>query len=333
MGTANIKDVAARAGVSVGTVSNVLNDSPRVAPESAKRVRAAIADLGYVRNDAARQLRAGRSNNVGLIVPDARNPFFADVALGAEEAASGRGLSVLTGNVDGNADREAMYLGLFEEQRAYGVLISPLRNVEPRLEALHDRGIPVVQVDRVARGERISSVSVDDVVGGRLAIEHLLGRGRRRIAFIGGPAGIRQVEDRHRGAVTGLAATPGARLERIDTGAQTVLEGRRAGERLRARPPRRRPDAVFAANDLLALGALQALVMAGDIRVPEDIAVIGYDDIDFAASAVVPLTSVRQPARTIGARALELLLTEGEDPGVGAQQIVYQPELVVRESS
>ncbi len=332
MSAVSIRDVAIRAGVSVGTVSNVLNRADKVSPAAAQRVLAAIEELGYVRNDAARQLRAGRSTSVGLIVLDVRNPFFTDVARGAEDAASLAGLSVLVGNSDENIARESAYLDLFEEQRVHGVLISPFGDVTPRLARLRSRGIPAVLVDRLSADRAFSSVSVDDVAGGRLAVEHLIDAGRSRIAFVGGPMEIRQVSDRLEGARQAVAAGR-ASLEVLTTAALTVLEGRLVGQELLARPAAERPDAVFAANDLVAMGLLQALVMNGTLLVPGDIALIGFDDIDFASAAVVPLSSVRQPSQLIGETALRILLEEAADPDLAPQQVVFQPELVVRAST
>ena len=328
---ASIRDVAQRAGVSVGTVSNVLNDSPRVSADATARVRAAIAELGYVRNEAARQLRAGRSSSVGLVVLDVRNPFFTDVARGAEDEAAKLGLSVILGNSDEDERRESAYLDLFEEQRVHGILISPYGDIEPRLAELRRRGTPVVLVDRESRDSGVSSVSVDDTAGGRLAIAHLLSTGRRRIAFAGGPLGVRQIADRLVGARQAIDEVEGASLEVIETSGLTVLEGRRVGEELVARGAR--PDAVFAANDLVAVGLLQALVMSGALGVPEDVALIGFDDIDFASATVVPLTSIRQPRHEIGATALRILREEAAEPELPPRRIVFQPELVVRAST
>src|ERR1700712_2754430 len=196
MAATSIRDVAERAGVSVGTVSNVLNNPTRVSPISVERVLAAIEQLGYVRNDAARQLRAGRSTTIGLVVLDVSNPFFTDIARGAEDEAALHRLSVILGNSDENPEREAAYLDLFEEQRVHGVLISPFGDVAARLARLRERGTPAVLVDRIDSDDRVSSVSVDDVAGGRLAAQHLLDTGRRRIAFAGGPFGIWQMADR-----------------------------------------------------------------------------------------------------------------------------------------
>ncbi|TFC63983.1 LacI family DNA-binding transcriptional regulator [Cryobacterium sp. TMT2-4] len=330
----SVREVAATAGVSVGTVSNVLNRPDKVSATTAERVQAAIAQLGFVRNDAARQLRAGRSRSIGLVVLDVANPFFTDVARGAEDRAAEEGLTVLLGNSDENPGRQSAYLDLFEEQRVHGVLISPLGDVDDRLSRLRARGTPTVLVDSEIADRSFSSVAVDDVAGGYLAASHLAAIGRTRIAFVGGPHSIRQVVDRLEGARKAVAEHPGVVLETIDTDSLSVLQGRSVGEQLLARPAGKRPDAVFAANDLLAIGVLQALNMLGDVRVPRDIALIGYDDIAFASAAVVPLSSIRQPSALIGYTAVHLLLREaegGED--FEHEQIQFQPELIVREST
>ncbi|MFC5929956.1 LacI family transcriptional regulator [Cryobacterium melibiosiphilum] len=330
----SVKDVAVAAGVSVGTVSNVLNRPDKVSADTVARVQAAIADLGFVRNDAARQLRAGRSRSIGLVVLDVGNPFFTDVARGAENRAAESGLAVLLGNSDENVEREGTYLDLFEEQRVLGVLVTPVGDVADRLTRLRLRGTPTVLVDRQTDDLNFSSVAVDDVAGGRLAASHLIEGGRSRLAFVGGPASIRQVGDRLQGARAAVAEHPGVSLEVIDTESLSVLQGRVAGEGIRARPAAERPDAVFAANDLLAMGVLQALNMQGDVHVPRDVALIGYDDIAFASAAVVPLSSIRQPSVLIGYTALDLLLREADGgPGFAHEHIVFDPELVVRDST
>ncbi|MBT1632172.1 MULTISPECIES: LacI family DNA-binding transcriptional regulator [Curtobacterium] len=329
----SVREVAALAGVSLGTVSNVLNRPDKVAPGTVERVQSAIATLGFVRNDSARQLRAGRSSTVGLIVLDGGNPFFTDVARGAEDAAMDNGLAVLIGNSDESTDRERTYVDLFEERRVAGLLISPAGDDLSRLARLRDQGTAVVLVDRRADDEHFASVSVDDIAGGRIAVEHLAAIGRTHIAFVGGPFGIRQVADRHAGALAAAQAA-GIRLEALPTTSLSVLEGRRIGEAIQARPAAERPDAVFAANDLLAVGLEQAFIMRGTIAVPEQIAIVGYDDIAFAESAVVPLTSVRQPAQDLGRRAIELLtkqVEQGQD--IDLEHVEFTPELVVRQSS
>lgn len=329
----SIKDVASQAGVSVGTVSNVLNHPARVSPNTVEKVEKAIESLGFVRNDVARQLRAGKSKTVALLVLDAANPFFADLAKGAEARASDIGLSVITGNSAESAEREAHYLDLFEEQRVRGVLISPFGKVERRLVALRDFGIPSVLVDRPSPDASFSSVSVDDVAGGRIAVEHLIASGRKRIGFVGGSLEVPQVRDRLAGAQQASMASGKSQIKVFETRATTVLEGRRIGKNIGEMTRGACPDALFAANDLVAIGIIQGLLAAGRFTVPDDIALIGYDDIDFAASAIVPLTSIRQPSHLMGETALEILEAEALNSGSLPRAVQFQPELVVRSSA
>lgn len=327
-----VKDVAAAAGVSVGTVSNVLNQPERVSAKTVERVQRVIQELGFVRNDAARQLRAGRSRSIGLVVPDIGNPFFAEVVRGAEDRAADAGMTVLLGNSDERDERQLAHLELFQEQRVNGVLLTPATDDLTAVHRFAAGGMPVVLVDREVEEGVLPSVSVDDVEGGRLAAEHLLSSGRRRLAFVGGPQSVQQVADRLRGVRLAVAAHPDATLEVFEQSALTVLQGRAAGEAIAARPADSRPDAVFAANDLLAVGLLQAFSFGSGIRVPEDIAMVGYDDIDFASATVVPLSSVRQPARLLGWTGVDLLLKE-LDGVEHDRRVRFQPELIVRESS
>ena len=178
----------ARAGVSVGTVSNVLNRPDEVSADSVDRVSRAIEELGYVRNDAARKLRAGVSTTVGFVVLDGQNPFYNDVVRGAEDEAPVTASRCSTATPTRISARERLYLDLFEEQQVRGVLIAPYGDITARLQRLRARGIAAVLVDRFSGDGRFSSVSVDSVVGGRMAVEHLIERGRRRIAFVGGPS-------------------------------------------------------------------------------------------------------------------------------------------------
>jgi LacI family transcriptional regulator, galactose operon repressor len=326
-----IKDVARQAGVSIGTVSNVVNRPHVVAAATRSRVLSVIEELGYVRDESARQLRAGRSRIIALLVLDLGNPFFVDVARGAEEAAHHEGLNVITGNSGQRLDTEASYLSMLAEQRVRGVLLSPVDTSGEALQTFRRSGIPYVFVDRKIPAIQASSVSVDDVAGGALAARHLMETGHRRIAFVNGPSILTQCRDREAGV---RSAVSGANVELsvLETAALDVASGRDAGARLLGMSPR--PTAVFCANDLLALGLLQAMVAAG-VRVPAEMAIIGYDDIEFAGAAAVPLTSVRQPAKRLGRTAAELLIAEtaGRDEPVEHQEVVFTPELVVREST
>lgn len=332
---ASIRDVASLAGVSVGTVSNVLNHPDRVSPGTRERVTSAVEKLGFVRNESARQLRAGTSGMIGLVVLDAGNPFFTDVAFGAEEVITDAGYSLMLANSGEDPDREARHLDLFERIRAEGVLVSPVDAGGAALARLRERGVPVVLVDRGTELTHECSVAVDDVAGGRLATTHLLEQGHQRIAVIGGPESLRQVTERRAGAqeaVAGFADGNGrwARLELVPTTALTIAEGRRVGAELAARSDAERPTGLFALNDLLALGLLQSLTLAG-LRVPEDVAIVGYDDISGSDHYLPPLTTVRQPLDEVGRRAIEVLLAviDGQRPAA----VLSRPELVVRESS
>ena len=333
-GTTSVKQVAQRAGVSLGTVSNVLNRPERVGADTRRRVLQAIEDLGFVRNEAARQLRAGRSRTIGLVVLDVGNPFFTDIAAGVEQAAARAGLSLVLCNSADDSAREAHYLGVLEEQRAFGVLLSPVGGVTPLVASLRKRGTPTVLVDRHA-SRSVCSVSVDDVVGGELAVSHLAGLGHRRIAFVGGPLTFKQVADRLAGARQAVQAAdlaPSA-LTVVPTTALTVAQGRAAGSVIADERADRRPTAVFCANDLLALGVLQEMTRRR-LAVPDDVAIVGYDDIEFAAAAAVPLSSVRQPRAQLGEAATNLLVDEATAPDHHRhRQVVFAPDLVVRAST
>jgi LacI family transcriptional regulator len=331
----SIREVAAHAGVSVGTVSNVLNRPDIVASSTRRRVLAAIDALGFVRNESARQLRAGRSRMIGLVVLDVANPFFTDVARGVEDEASESGIAVIMCNSDEQLTRESAYLELLEQQRVQGILITPVSDDDSGLAQVQARGTPVILVDRRSPSGNQCSVAVDDVLGGDLAVSHLIAAGHERIAFAGGPVSLQQVADRREGALRALrrAGASAAELMLIDTAALNVAAGKAAGSAIAQSASADRPTAVFCANDLVAFGLLQEMTQSG-IRVPEDIAIVGYDDIDFAAAAAVPLSSVRQPRHQIGRTAAQLLLEEAyESEAHKHRQVIFQPELVIRRSS
>ncbi|SDN50255.1 LacI family DNA-binding transcriptional regulator [Actinacidiphila guanduensis] len=330
-----IKEVARQAGVSVGTVSNVINRPETVAEETRTRVQSVIARLHYVRSESARQLRAGASRLMALLVLDMGNPFFVAVASGAERAARQAGLVVMVCNSAQSVSEEMDYLSLFAEHRVRGVLVTPADPTGRSLDVLRGQNIPFVLVDRVGGLDDTGcSVSVDDVAGGRLAARHLVAAGHRAVVYVGGPPELPQVRDRRAGVLAALAEAglPAEALIDVTAERLDVAAGRDAGARLLGLSPR--PTAVFCANDLLALGVLQALFAAG-VGVPDEIALVGYDDIEFAAAAAVPLTSVRQPAVAMGRLAAEMLMDEtGPDAGRHEhRQVVLQPELVVRGSS
>lgn len=331
--TVGIREVAAHAGVSVGTVSNVLNKPDIVSAGTLERVLQVMDELGFVRNDLARQLKMGGGTTLGMIVLNVANPFFGDLAHACEAAAEELGHTLILGSSDQLVGREDRYIDLFEQQRVRGMLIAPMAGPTSRIDRLALRGMPVVLFDVNASLGDYCSVALDGSAGGYLAAMHLIETGRRRIAFVGGPR--QQIEDRWRGVQRAVDEMGGVSLEYVDTADQTILEGRRIGEQISARPVSDRPDAVFGANDLLALGVMQALVLAPRIDVPRDIAIVGYDDIDYAASAIVPLTSVRQPIEVLAHEAVRLVLAAAaeQDDGHEHEHLLLSPTLIVRDSS
>ena len=332
--TVGIKEVAAHAGVSPGTVSNVLNRPERVAEATRIRVERAIRELGFVRNGSASTLRAGHSSTIGLMVLDLANPFFTDVARGVEDVASERGYAVILSSSGESDEREQRNLRVFAEQRVRGVLLTPVGDDGEAADPLRERGVPVVLLDHPTPRTNQCSVAVDDVAGGELAVTELLRGGARTLAFITGPSVLRQCADRRRGALRALRTAGIGReaMREITVGAMNARSGQEAARRLlESGAPL--PDAIFCANDLLALGVLRVLLQAG-LKVPDDVALIGYDDIEFSAAAAVPLSSIRQPTYQLGRIATELLLEECDrTAGHAHQQVMFQPELVVRESS
>lgn len=328
-----IKDVAAAAGVSLGTVSNVLNRPEVVSEAMRTKVQAAIDELGFVRNGSASRLRLNQSKLIGLVVLDIGNPYFAEVVRGAEEVAEGLGYTVMLCNSDGIAQREQRHVGFLEEQRVAGLLITPTSPAfaKDRLDGLRARGVDVVLVDEPATKDDRCSVAVDDVAGGELAGQHLLDGKRRSVVYLTGPSTIRQAADREAGLRKAIDQHPDAADIKLNVVRVATMNGR-TGYGATAEILSHDPDAVFGANDLLALGVMRGLLEAG-IRVPEDIALVGYDDIEFASIAAVPLTSIRQPALQIGRSSARLLLEECTTDDHAHQQVTFRPELIVRETS
>lgn len=326
----SLRDVAKAAHVSVGTVSNVLNKPEIVAPATLSRVRATIKELGFVPNGFARHLRSGNSCTLGLVVPDVSNPFFTEVARGVEDAASKRDYAVFLCNSDESTIKEDRYINVLIEQQVRGVLITPADTKADRLDAMRERGIAVTLLDREIKGQKQCSVAVDDINGGQIAIEYLALLGHKNIAFVCGPESIPQVSDRGAG-VAKAAKVANVNIETIRVSLMNTIQGEEAANKILALT--RRPTAIFCANDLLALGVIRIL-RANKVKVPEQVSVLGYDNIEFAASAGIPLSSIAQPAYQMGVTAANLLLDECEGGDEHRhQQIRFQPQLVERAST
>lgn len=322
--------MARRAGVSQGTVSHVLNHPERVRPTRRESVEKAIRELGFVRHEAARHLRSGQSTTLGLVLLDAWNPGFQDMARGVEETATDGGWNVLLSNSARDLTRERTYLQLFSEARVAGLIVIPHDEYADNLHQIRADGVPVVVVDRAETGQEGLSIAVDDIAGGRLAARHLLDLGHRRIAFVGDHTAATPVHDRLTG-VRQAVAEAGAELEVLSCNL-TMEAGREIGERLARRTPSKRPTAVTAAIDLVAIGVLHALQQRG-LRVPDDLSLLGYDDIPFARELTVPLTTVRRPHHEMGVAAAGLLTSTiaGREPA--ERHLTFQPALVVRSST
>ncbi len=325
---ASIKDVARLAGVSVGTVSNVLNRPDFVAEVTRQRVQAAIEELDFVRNATARQLRAGQSQTVGAVVLDLGNPFYTGLARGLEDRLADVDHLLMLCSSDEDEAREGRYLRLLAEQGVRGIVITPFQSTQQRLDEIRALQIPVVLLDTHA--DAMPCVSVDNVEGARLAVDHLLEQGHRRIGLINGPSQIQQCQDRSAGArlaVMQRNLDPAEVLVEVQRTEMTPDAGVEAIQALLADSDHR-PTGVFCVNDAVALGVLRGL-RSLDIDVPTDMAVVGYDDVAFARELRVPLTSVRQPMHDMGWYAADLLLSS---PGE-VKHIRFLPELIVRGSS
>lgn len=331
---ASIVDVARRAGVSVGSVSNVLNRPEAVSRGTRERVESAIAELSFVRNGVARQLRAGTITTVGTIVLDLRNPYFTELTRGVEDRLALDDHTLMVASSDDDAERERRYLRLFEEHGVMGLLVVPSSAGTAHLEALRRRGVDVVLLDAPSTTPGLSSVSVDDEVGGACVGRHLLELGHDRITFLNGAHTIRQCVQRLTGlrrAVEEAGLDPDAVVREVRLPSLDARGGDALVRQLVEASAGRPPTAVFCVNDLVAIGVQRALRHLGGTALLSSVAVVGYDDIDVASELAVPLTSVRRPALEMGYRAADLLLAGSSGPR--EEHVVFQPELVVRSSS
>lgn len=331
--TVTVKDVAARAGVSIGTVSNVVNRPEKVSAATVRRVQEAIRKLGWTPHQGAQQLGGGRSAAVGVVV-GRLSPHTIEVLDGVQEAFEDSGLVVQVMISEQEPEREISSVELFEQQRARGILLSPAQDYQPHLQRLRQLDIPLVLFGLASTIPDLCSVSGDDVAGGRLAAAHLVERGHRHLAVVGGTASTQQVQDRIAGARSAVGA--GARLDVIRTTEYDTRAGLAAADHLAGLPAGQRPTAVFAINDSIALGVQRGLQAAG-LDVPGDVAVIGYDDSDIAQTAPVSLTTIRVSNERLGRWAARLLLEELTVAGEAARhqhrQRRLEPKLIIRDST
>jgi LacI family transcriptional regulator len=330
---ASIRQVAAEAGVSMSTVSNVLNNPHVVSGHTRRRVEEAMATVGYVPNSAARQLRGAPSMTAGCLVLDTANPFFAAVARGIEDRLAEESCMLVVCSTDVRAEREKRYLHMLEQLGVRGILLAPVSSDLDAAVEVGRRGTPVVLVDHPRGGLATCAAAVDNVRGGELAAEHLLGLGHRRIAVLTSTSAVRSLADRAHGfrrAIVAAGLEPDTALIAVPlTPPVDVETAERAVAHALAASPR--PTAVVCFNDMTAVGAMGGLRAAG-VNVPGQMSVLGYDDLVFAAQLAPALTTIRQPTYDLGRAAAELLLAEGT-PGHRHREVLFTPELVVRQST
>lgn len=329
----SMADVARHAGVALGTVSNVLNAPEKVSEKTRQRVLDSVKTLGFVRNQVARTLAAGRTDIFGFVVVDIGNSFFVDIARGAEEAAVENKYKLLLANSDVDLTRQDLYLDLFDETRVNGLLLAPLDAPLDGADKVRGHGRPVVLVNWPGKEGQYCGVTVDEEHGGYAAARHLIEQGCRRILYTGGPLTLTAVRQRLSGAQRAVRDSEAAvQLEFLETRRLTVSAGLDVGRGIAEREPKDRPDGIFAAADALASGCAQALIYAG-LSVPQDVAIIGYDNNHFTADHVVPISTVGQPGHEMGRIALELLIEEVTDPSHEHRTVVLEPVLIARTST
>jgi LacI family transcriptional regulator len=330
-GRVTMSDVAREAGVSIMTVSRVVNNKGEVGPVTRQRVLEIIERLGYRPSGIARGLATKRTGTLGLVVPDVANPFFAEVARGAEHVAYAEGYNVFLCNTEEDTRRELRVLASLEEKRVDGIVICSSRLNDDDLRAAVARHPAVVLVNRRLDMDGVDAVLSDDKMGGRLATRHLLEGGHRAVGFLAGPAASHSGRQRAAGYRAALAAAGVLYNPTWQRHCAPVVEGgQEAARTLLGRHPGM--TALFCYNDLVAVGALQACA-ALERRVPGDLEVAGFDDIPLAALVTPPLTTCHVPRYDLGARAMALLLARIQDDVEERQEIVLRPELIVRASA
>ncbi|KIQ04323.1 MULTISPECIES: LacI family DNA-binding transcriptional regulator [Pseudomonas] len=326
---ATIKDVAARAGISYTTVSHVVNGTRPVSDSARDKVQAAIAELGYVPSGVARSLRVRATGTLGLLVPNASNPYFAELARGIEDHAERNGYSVILCNSDDDGAKQLRYLRVLLERRIDGLIVATVTRDAAFAQALAAVKLPLMLVDRSLDGVSADRLQIDHEQGGYLATRHLLELGHRRIACIAGPVDTQVAQLRVAGYQRALveaglpAAEPTHCAFTSPAGHATAL-GLLSGET--------RPTAIFAGNDMIALGVLRAAAERG-VRVPQELSLVGFDDIEVSRYLHPALTTVGQHIGQLGERAAERLLQRVRTPELDAEQWLLEPTLMVREST
>jgi LacI family transcriptional regulator len=334
MATVTLREVARLAGVHPSTASRALNDATcgLVRPETVERVTAAATALRYKPNYLARSFKTHRTLSIGVIIPDINNPLFPPMLRGVEDRLAEAGYVALLANTENDAEREDRIFGELLGRQVDGLVLATARREDPRLVELAHEGVPVVLVNRVVDDHAFSSVSVDDRAGIRMALEHLASLGHHRVAHVAGPQSFSTGYGRYRGFVTGMSDDGLESDKSLVAFASTfsIAEGIRCGTELLSRPAV--PTAILAANDMLALGCYTAVERLG-LRCPDDVSIVGFNDMPFIDRLSPPLTTVRVPQYELGTQAAELLLERIAQPDVALKMMLLAPQLVVRGST
>jgi LacI family transcriptional regulator len=330
---ATIRDVAKIAQVSISTVSRVLNGTAFVNDEVKKRVEEAMQELAYQPSPAARSLRVNRSRIIGLLISDIQNPFFMSIIQGVEDETHRHDYSLLLCNSNEDPRKEQQYLGVLCAERVAGAIIVPTRErIEAGLDCFHTRNIPLVAVDRRIKDSSIDAVLVDNKAGAREAVAHLIANGYRRIGAITGPKTITTGRERLEGYRQALveAGIPFDPLLTRSGPFQKESGWQFAQELLALTPP---IDALFVGNNMIAMGALNA-IHARHLRIPEDIAFVGYDELPWAAPGFDELTTVAQPVYELASTAAQRLFQRLQKTApLSRQEVILAPKLMIRASS
>lgn len=325
-----ITEVAKLAGVSIATVSRVLSNHPHVSDEVRQKVLDAVRQLGYEPHRVAQRLRARQSRLIGIIATDITNPFLNTVMACVEEVFFERGFTVLMSNTNADRKKELNYLSMMESEAIDGLVITPTSENVDRVAELSEKGLPITVVDRRMTAGRVDVVLSDNVAGARTATEHLLRLGHQRIGHIGGPLHLTSGRERYEGYLEAMQASPWpASPDLVHFGDYRRESGYNAAtELLQSDTP---PTALFVANNLMTLGALNAIHDQG-ISIPDDIAIVGFDDMPWARSLNPPLTTVAQAVEEIGYHAARLLMARIEQPDLPPRTEVVGTQLMVRAS-
>jgi LacI family transcriptional regulator/LacI family repressor for deo operon, udp, cdd, tsx, nupC, and nupG len=327
-----LNEVAERAGVSIATVSRVINDSPKVNPETRIKVMQVIKELKFRPNRVAKRLRNrnASSNLLGVLIPDIQNPFYVEVLRGIEDVAYENKYAIIMCNFSQDEKKEKLYLDILQSESIDGLIAAPVNEHDQNVIKLLKGGLPMVCVDRGLSGVDVDVVLVENRNGAYSAVDYLAKSGYKRIAYISGLPQLPSSQQRLQGYEEALTAN-GLKVDKtlIKFGDSRHESGVKLCEELLKLPSP--PDAIFAGNNLITLGALETIHKKG-LKIPKDVAIIGFDDMYWSISLNPPLTAVKQPAYEIGKRAAEQLILRINDPSRPTVSMIMKTELIIRSS-